>query len=119
MTACLEIFVGTPVSEVVARGQLSYFIYPFPNDGLTVRVEVSSGGVWCYASDIDHNPGQLSYIWRLFISEYDDSFIDPTTLGRVSGEFLYIGIEGVDSSNNFTLDSTTGDTSITGMWQLA
>ena len=95
-------------------GQLKFYIYPFSVVGVTVRVEVLGGGVWCYASDTERNPSSDNYIWRLFISEYDDSYIDPAYLNRPVGDFLYIGIEGVDLSNNFTLDSTVGDTSIAG-----
>ena len=70
------------------------------------------GGVWCYASDTNRNPNSENYIWRLFISEYNDSFIDPTTLGRVPGAYLFIAIEGTAATNDFSVNSTMNDTSI-------
>ena len=70
------------------------------------------GGVWCYASDTNRNPSSRDYIWRLFISEYNDSFIDPTSLERTPGTYLFIAIEGTAVTNDFTLNSTMDDTSI-------
>ena len=29
------------------------YIFPFLTGGVTIRVEVFRGGVWCYASDIN------------------------------------------------------------------
>ena len=74
------------------------------------------GGVWCYASDTNRNPSSVDYIWRLYISEYNDSFIDPASLGRAAGTLLYIAIEGTGVNNDFTLNSTMDDTSIASMW---
>ena len=75
-------------------------------------MEVFRGGVWCYGSDTNRNPNSRDYIWRLFISEYSDAYIDPSSLSRAAGAFLYIAIQGMDHNNDFTLNSTTGDTSI-------
>ena len=106
--------IGDPVYDAITSGQFRFYIFPFLTVGVTVRVEVFRGGVWCYASDTNRNPHSRDYIWRLYISEYNDSYIDPTSLGRTAGSFLFIAIEGISATNNFTLNSTTGDTSITG-----
>ena len=104
--------IGDPVYDSIGSGQFRFYIFPFLSGGVTIRVEVFHGGVWCYASDTNRNPSSRDYTWRLFISEYDDSYIDPRSLGRVAGAFLFIAIEGMDTNNDFTLNSTTGDTSI-------
>ena len=70
------------------------------------------GGVWCYASDTNRNPSSVDYIWRLYISEYNDSFIDPSSLGRTAGASLFIAIEGMGTTNDFSFNSTMDDTSI-------
>ena len=80
-------------------------------------MEVFRGGVWCYASDTNRNPSSVDYVWRLYITEYNDSFIDPMSLGGTAGTFLFIAIEGIDTSNDFKLNSTSGDTSIAGSIQ--
>ena len=111
-----EVAIGDPVYDSIGSGQFRFYIFPFLSGGVTVRVEVFRGGVWCYASDTNRNPSNRDYTWRLFISRYNDSFIDPTSLGRTPGDFLFIAIEGIDTSNNFSVNSTAGDTSITGIY---
>ena len=91
------------------------YIFPFLTGGVTIRVEVFRGGVWCYGSDTNRNPSSGDYIWRLFISGYNDSYIDPRSLGRVAGPYLFIAIEGINPANDFSLNSTSGDTSIAGI----
>ena len=104
--------IGNPVSDTITSGQFRYYIFPFPSEGITIRVEAFKGQVWCYGSDVERNPNRDNYIWRLFISGYDDTYIGPASLERIPGVFLYIAIEGVSLSNQFTLNSTVGDTSI-------
>ena len=100
------------MSDSISSGQFRFYIFPFLTVGVTVRVEVFRGGVWCYASDTNRNPNSRDYIWRLYISEYNDSYIDPTSLGRTAGSFLFIAIEATGVSNDFMLNSTMADTSI-------
>ena len=109
-----EVAIGEPVYDSIGSGQFRFYIFPFLSGGVTVRVEVFRGGVWCYASDTNRNPSSRDYIWRLYISRYNDSYIDPTTLGSTPGDFLFIAIEGIDTTNDFSINSTAGDTSITG-----
>ena len=104
--------IGDPVYDSIGGGGSRYYIFPFLSGGVTVRVEVFRGGVWCYASDTNRNPSSVDYIWRLYINEYNDSFIDPASLGRIAGAFLFIALEGASTGNDFSLNSTTGDTSI-------
>ena len=107
-----DVAIGDPVYDSIGGGQSRYYIFPFLSVGVTVRVEVFRGGVWCYASDTNRNPSSVDYIWRLYISEYNDSFIDPASLGRAAGTSLYIAIEGTGVNNDFSLNSTMDDTSI-------
>ena len=104
--------IGDPVYDSIGGDQSRYYIFPFLSVGVTVRVEVFRGGVWCYASDTNRNPSSVDYTWRLYILEYNDSFIDPASLGTTAGTYLFIAIEGLDTNNDFSLNSTTGDTSI-------
>ena len=107
-----EVAIGNAVSDSIGNGQFRFYIFPFLSGGVTVRVEVFRGGVWCYASDTNRNPSSRDYIWRLYISEYDDSFINPSSLDRMAGSLLFVAIEGTQATNSFTLNTTTGDTSI-------
>ena len=110
----IEVAIGNPVSDSIGSGQFRFYIFPFLSGGVTIRVEVFRGGVWCYASDTNRNPSSRDYTWRLFISEYDDSFIDPSSLGGTAGSLLFVAIEGAQATNSFTLNTTIGDTSIAG-----
>ena len=109
--------IGNPVYDSIVSGQFRYYIFPFLSGGVTVRVETFRGGVWCYASDTNRNPSNVDYIWRLYISEYNDSYITPSSLGRTAGPLLFVAIEGTEATNDFLLNSTTGDTSIARMYQ--
>ena len=111
-TEFADVAIGDPVYDSIGGGDSRYYIFPFLSGGVTVRVEVFRGGVWCYASDTNRNPSSVDYVWRLYITEYNDSFIDSTSLGRPAGAFLFIALEGTSTGNDFSLNSTTGDTSI-------
>ena len=100
----------------VQQGRSVIYFLPFPSNGLTIRVEAIIGTVQCYASDTSQRPNSLDYVWTLTISDYDDVFIDPSTLGRTQGSTLYITLEGSNTNNNYTLNTTYGDTSITGLY---
>ena len=100
--------------DTIGSGEFRYYILPLSDEGVTIQVEVFLGGIWCYASDTNRNPNRDNYVWRLFITEYDDTFIDPTSLERPAGPQLFIAIEGVNNSNSYSLNTTTGDTSIAG-----
>ena len=96
------------------QGRSVIYFVSFPSNGLTIRVEAITGTIRCYASDTNQRPNAMDNVWSLLISEYDDAFLDPSSLGRTPGTTLYITLEGVDTSNEFTLNTTYGDTSITG-----
>ena len=97
-------------SGSVAASVLEYFQFPFPDNGLTVILNISLGSVICYASDQVQNPNERqTYIWLVQTNSYADLFIDPLLLGRAAGDSIFIGIEGVGSANNFMINNTAGD----------
>ena len=109
-----ELTIGSFVRGSVQQGRSIIYFTPFPSNGLTIRVEATIGTIRCYASDTSQRPNSLDYVWTLLITEYDDVFIDPSSLSRTPGSTLYITLEGIATNNNFTLNTTYGDTSITG-----
>ena len=110
-----ELTIGNLVRGNLQQGRSVIYFLPFPTSGVTVRVEAITGTVRCYASDTSQRPNSLDYVWTLTISDYDDVFIDPSTLGRTPGSTLYITLEGTNTNNNYTLNTTYGNTSITGL----
>ena len=103
--------VDVDISATVSQGELSYYRYVFSQNGLTIRLNIGSGYVICYASDTNQNPNsRQGYSWIVTVTGFSDVYIDPLLLGRQAGEYLYIGIEGGQSgSNNFLLSTTDGD----------
>ena len=98
------------IMSSVSIGDLQYFRLPFPTAGVTLTLSVSNGGVICYASDIVENPNMnQGYEWRVETNGSVEVFIDPNLLNRDPGTYVYIGIEGSSNSNQFSLNSTSGD----------
>ena len=104
------ISVGTALTSSVGYGSIIYYQYDFPSNGITIILNVGTGTIYCYASDQFQNPNEERYDWKIVVSGYSDVFIDPDLLGRAPGSNIYIGLQGVGSTNTFTLASTTGDT---------
>ena len=94
----------------VVQGERLFFQLTFPSNGLTIRLSAFSGRVVCFASDRLTNPtGTQGYDWRVETDDYTDVFIDPILLNRNPGEYIYLSIEGLLATNNFSLNSTQGD----------
>ena len=108
-----EIGLGTSVIDSIDSGHFIYYTVTFVSSGVTIDVVSSHGEVWCYASDTIYNPNSENYTWSFFVSKYNDTYINPASLGRTRGRHLFVTIEGVNISNGFTLTFTTGDTSMT------
>ena len=94
----------------LVQGERLFYQLNFPSSGLTIQLRAVSGRVVCYASDRLTNPtGTQGYDWRVETDDYVDTYIDPVLLGRTPGLYIYISIEGLQTSNNFSLNSTVGD----------
>lgn len=94
----------------MVQGERLFFRFTFPSNGLTIRLSALFGRVVCFASDSLTNPtGTQGYDWRVETDDYTDVFIDPILLNRNPGEYIYISIEGLLATNNFTVNSTRGD----------
>lgn len=121
VSACLlahsivaELSIGALINTSVAMDRFLYFFFPFSSNGVTIRIDALVGGIRCYASDTNQRPSSTSYVWTLVITDYDDAFLDPSTLGGTPGSTVYVALQGVNAVNNFTLNTTIGDTSIQG-----
>lgn len=98
------------VSSTVNSGDISYYKLPFPAVGITLTLMVSYGQIICYASDSVQNPnGVQGYEWRVETTGTVEVFLDPNSLSTTPGDYVYIGLEGGQSSNVFQLTTTSGD----------
>ena len=113
-------------------GAVSYFKYDLPEEGITIRLNVTKGQVVLYASTRITTPNSAFYDIRLETDSSVDVFINPEDLlmshgpvsvGRrkrcVEGEgdnsctsrFLYVSVEGLRGNNSYVLETKYGDTS--------
>ena len=101
------------------NGEYVYFWIPsWTSSGVTVSITLSSGYLICYASDRYQTPSNLpGYAdWVITInSEYTETFIDPSSLGRPIGSFLSFAFLGQQASNNFTIQVDSGRVLTTSM----
>ena len=98
------------VTTSVGAGEREFFRFPFPMDGLTIQLTADTGRVVCYVSDRIRNPTNTQgYDWRIETDNYSDVYIDPELLNHDAGQYIYAAVEGIETSNNFTLNSTEGD----------
>ncbi len=115
-TVAAEVSIATTVTDTLESGGIKYFEYPFPDEGLTLKVDVDEGSAVLYASDIIQTPSEALYDWKVETDGYQDVFLDPADLDRpVMGDSVYVSVQGLESSNTFSIDSTYGDTSTKGV----
>ena len=90
--------------------ELEYYELEFPSGGITFTLIVDVGYITCYASDNVQNPNEeQGYEWKVETNSSVEVFLDPASLDRGVGMYVYIGLEGGYSINNFSLNSTSGD----------
>ena len=110
-----EPFIGT-----LERNQAAFFQYTLAEEGLTLRLEVEIGLIVLYASNKIRSPNEAFYDWKLETRSSTDIYI---SLGGISpigkrqvlesvNTTIFVSIEGQSSINNFTLNTTYGDTTI-------
>ena len=101
---------NTTSTGTVRKGERIYYRFTFLTSGVTITLNVIGGFVVCYASDRYRNPNEAQgYDWRIEVGGYADVYLDPSLLSRTPGATLYVAIEGVNTSNHFTLGNTEGD----------
>ena len=100
--------------NTISNGIIKFYSLPFPADGLTLNLTVSSGYVYCYASDRFRNPNQYMYDWYIDVRNYWEFYFDPRALSRSAGNFLYVSFFGVNAANIYLAESAQGNTLTVG-----
>ena len=108
-------------------GELSFFQFQLPAEGMTIQLQVQQGRTVLYASSRIRNPSAALYDVRLETDSTADVYLDPSDFEtpneqglqslqkrQITDMFtnitLYVTIEGIQSTNFFTLETTFGDT---------
>ena len=95
--------------STLVHNQTAFFQYTLPEEGLTLRLEVETGLIVCFASNRIENPNEALYDFRVETSSSADVYISMDNL-QGNSSTIYISIEGQSGINNFTLNTTSGDT---------
>lgn len=102
--------IGRLVSDSINASQFRYYHFRISTsefEGVTIQVRVSHGGVWCYVSYITYNPHSGNYSQKFFTSSYNESYVNLRGTYR---HYFFVAIEGVEVTNDFSLNSTLGRT---------
>ena len=86
-------------------GQWAYFNFPYPSEGITITLTVTSGTVNCYASLLNRRPHASNYTWTISTSGTNDLYLDPEIVTSVIRSRVFVSIQGISSSNIFSLIS--------------
>ena len=119
---CFSVFLASAIGEIaepfistLEQNQVAFFQFNLPEEGLTLRLEVRIGLVVLFASNKIQNPNEAFYDWKLETSSSADVYISLEGITKQQvlqsvNSTIFISIKGQSGVNNFTLNSTSGDT---------
>ena len=125
LTVPAPVEIGQTIESLLDEGELSFFQFSLPAQGMTFQLQVQQGRVVMYASSQIRNPSSALYDVRLETdstasvyldpSDFEDNAPDPSSRKRQATEVftnttIFVSVEGLNTINNFMLDTTFGDT---------
>ena len=102
------------LTRTLGSGTTEYYNLPYPSDGLTLTLTVTSGRIICYASISVRTPSESNYDWKVDTTGREEAYLDPAFLNQVGRPRVFIALVGVSGSNTFSLNSTRGGSSAVG-----
>lgn len=106
--------ISSVLSRTLGNGGIVYYNLPYPSNGLTLTLSVTSGRIICYGSISIRNPTESNYDWKVDTTGREEAYLDPAILSRVDRSRVFIALVGGSNSNSFTLNSTRGGSSAIG-----
>lgn len=113
-SAFIALTISTILSRTLVSGGVAYYNLPYPSNGLTLTLTVTSGRIVCYASVSVRNPTESNYDWKVDTTGREEAYLDPAFLSRVGRPRVFIALVGRSGTNSFTLNSTRGGSSAVG-----
>ena len=119
--ALADIGIDNATAATISRSVIKYYAIPFTSGGITLRMDVSEGYVYCYVSDTNRHPGPYNYpydhvsAWRISTDNYEDRFIDPAQYGRSGTRYIYVAVYGNYNRNSYLMTSADGNFASQGM----
>ena len=110
-----DVGIGGTTAATIGNSVIKYYTIPFTSGGITLRMDVSEGYVYCYVSDTNRHPGPNNYpydyvsAWRMNTHDYEDRFIDPAQYGRSGTRYVYVAVNGRNNRNSYLMTSASGD----------
>ena len=115
--------VGEAVTSSLTQGEVTFLQMTLPEDGLTISIDVDEGSVVMYGSDKIQQPNEAFHDFKL-TNYRPEIYLTEETFGKntnitvskqeattdSTGITIYISIQGQSVINNFTLNTTIGDT---------
>lgn len=112
--ATVPVAIAQTISIELDQGELSYFEYQIPDEGMTVILRRKQGSASLYASNKVQNPNAAFFDY--IIEEEGDFFVDLGLLlsgGGVtvfSNTTLFVSVEGIsDVVSSFQILTTVGN----------
>ena len=125
LTVPAPVEIGQTIESLLDEGELSFFRFSLPMDGMTIQLQVQQGRVVMYASSRIRNPSAALFDVRLETdstasvyldpSDFEDDAPTPSSRKRQASVMftnttIFVSVEGLENTNNFMLDTTFGDT---------
>jgi hypothetical protein len=106
--------LDTPEEDTVVQGELRYYSFQVPEEGITISTESQEGRIAGYYSFTEETPnsavndGVLSYLGTLILP--------PGALMQMSGPLadedgptVFVSVQGLDAFNSYIIEAITGD----------
>ena len=123
---CIAPAISTPgqvISTSIQQNVATFLQVALPEEGITFSLDVSEGSVVMYGSNKIQNPNEAFHDFMLS-DDKPDIFVNQETFSPSTGTTkppginntnniditVYLSIQGQRALNNFTLNTTVGDT---------
>ena len=112
---------GQVISSQLGQGQVSFFQFSLPVEGMTFKIDITSGSVVIYGSNKIRNPNEAFHDFQLTSSNREifihtgffqgrSSPINTCQASNITNTTVFVSIEGQSAVNAFTLNTTLGNT---------
>ena len=121
--------ISDPLDTSLGMNQSRLLQYPFPDEGITLKIDITIGQIQVQGSFTIQNPTSLTADFSIqSTSAGIDYFISPDLYQSSTGGMqanrrrrqtgspsnttanVFLSIEGLDTNNTFSLNTTFGDT---------
>ena len=104
------------VDRTLGQNRVARYRVRIPEEGFTLMFDVESGRVLLCGSRVQSPDCRdaSTYEWRCVADSYCDIHVRGSSRKRrqASSEFMFVSIEGIETNNEVTVQTMTGDETI-------